>query len=110
MQTVNIHEAKTHLSRLLDAVEHGEEIVIARAGTPIAMLTAYTPPSRKIAQPGMLAGKGFWMAENFNEPIDTLFDVLNDASPAVVAVPRSRKAKGLPAKRRVGGTRKPARG
>ena len=36
MQTVNIHAAKTHLSRLLDAVEDGEEILIARAGKPIA--------------------------------------------------------------------------
>ena len=34
--TVNVHEAKTHLSRLLERVEDGEEIVIARAGKPIA--------------------------------------------------------------------------
>ena len=32
----NIHEAKTHLSRILDRVEHGEEIVISRAGRPVA--------------------------------------------------------------------------
>lgn len=78
MQTVNIHEAKTHLSRLLEAVEHGEEIIIARAGQPIATLRAYTPPRKKIAPPGSLAGMGFWMAEDFNEPIDDLFDVLKD--------------------------------
>lgn len=32
----NIHDAKTHLSRIIDRVEHGEEIVISRAGTPVA--------------------------------------------------------------------------
>ena len=46
MQTVNIHEAKTHLSRLLESVEQGEEIVIARAGQPVALLTAYREPRR----------------------------------------------------------------
>ena len=79
MQTVNIHEAKTHLSRLLEAVENGEEIVIACAGDPIATLSsAYKPPRKRIAPPGSLAGMGFWMADDFNEPIDDLFDVLKD--------------------------------
>ncbi len=41
MQIVNIHEAKTHLSRLLETVERDEEVIIARAGQPIATLTAY---------------------------------------------------------------------
>jgi len=36
--TVNIHEAKTHLSRLLEKVAHGDEVVIAKAGTPVARL------------------------------------------------------------------------
>jgi prevent-host-death family protein len=39
VETVNVHEAKTHLSRLLARVEAGERIVIARAGHPIAELT-----------------------------------------------------------------------
>ena len=38
MEIVNVHEAKTHLSRLLERVEAGERIVIARAGKPIAIL------------------------------------------------------------------------
>lgn len=38
MSTVNVHEAKTHLSRLLARVEAGERIVIARAGKPVAIL------------------------------------------------------------------------
>jgi prevent-host-death family protein len=48
--TVNIHEAKTHLSRLLERVERGERIVIARAGRPIAVLQALDAPPRR--QPG----------------------------------------------------------
>lgn len=38
---VNIHDAKTHLSRLIDRVEAGEEIVIARAGRPVARLVRF---------------------------------------------------------------------
>ncbi len=40
---VNVHEAKTHLSKLLERVEAGEEIVIARAGRPIARLAPLAP-------------------------------------------------------------------
>ena len=80
--TVNIHEAKTHLSRLIEAVERGEEIVIARAGEPVATLSRYIPPKKKkILPPGSLpAGKDWWMADDFNDPIDDLFDVLKDDS------------------------------
>jgi prevent-host-death family protein len=41
MKIVNVHEAKTHLSKLLVRVEHGEEVVIARGGRPIARLLPY---------------------------------------------------------------------
>ena len=41
MQTVNIHEAKTHLSRYLERVAQGEEMIIARAGHPLARLVPY---------------------------------------------------------------------
>jgi prevent-host-death family protein len=47
MTQVNIHDAKTHLSRLLEQVEAGEEVVISRAGRPIARLIAY----RGLAKP-----------------------------------------------------------
>ena len=40
-QTVNVHDAKTHLSKLLERAEAGEEIVIARAGRPVARLVPY---------------------------------------------------------------------
>jgi prevent-host-death family protein len=79
MQTVNIHEAKTHLSRLLEAVENGEEVVIARAGKPVATLIAYKPPRKKIAPPGGMAGE-IWMAEDFDAPLDDLFNCLKDRS------------------------------
>jgi len=46
MRTVNIYEAKTHLSRLLAEVEAGEEIVVARNGTPIARIVAVTRTGR----------------------------------------------------------------
>lgn len=80
MQTVSIHEAKTHLSRLLEAVERGEEVIIARAGQPIATLTAYKPPRRKIAPPGSMEGQ-IWMSDDFDEPLDDLFDCLKDDTP-----------------------------
>ncbi len=44
-RVVNIHEAKTHFSRLIERTARGEEIVIARAGTPVAKLVPYRPPS-----------------------------------------------------------------
>ena len=40
-KTVNVHEAKTHLSRLLGLVERGEEVIIARAGRPVARLLPF---------------------------------------------------------------------
>ncbi len=58
MQTVNIHAAKTHLSRLVDAAAAGEEILIARAGRPVARLVplqdVVTAPRRQL---GRLAGR-----------------------------------------------------
>lgn len=61
--TVNIHEAKTHLSRLLKKVLAGEEVIIAKAGTPLAKLTAL--PRTEPRRPGRLKGKiklddAFW--------------------------------------------------
>ena len=64
-ETVNIHEAKTHLSRLLQRVSKGEEVVIARSGTPVAKLVPYTPTS-KPRTPGAWKGK-VWMADDFDE-------------------------------------------
>jgi prevent-host-death family protein len=54
MQTVNIHDAKTHLSRLVDQAAAGEEIIIARAGKPVARLVPLAQQSR--IRFGSLAG------------------------------------------------------
>jgi prevent-host-death family protein len=47
MKAVNIHEAKTHLSRLVARAAEGEEIVIAKAGTPVAKLVPVARPARR---------------------------------------------------------------
>jgi prevent-host-death family protein len=64
---VNIHEAKTHLSRLLERVQAGEEITIAKAGKPIAVLTAFRD-RRKPRIPGMDKGKVIIHAD-FDDPL-----------------------------------------
>ena len=75
MQLVNVHEAKTRLSKLLEQVRSGEEIVIAKAGTPVAYLVPYTPPKRKIVPPGAMEGE-IWIADDFDEPVNALFKCL----------------------------------
>ena len=55
MTVVNVHEAKTQLSRLLARVESGEEVVIARRGEPVARLVACKPQGKR--RPGRLKGK-----------------------------------------------------
>jgi prevent-host-death family protein len=56
MKTYNIHQAKTHLSRLVEAAAAGEEIVIAKAGKPMARLVAISAAGRPRVL-GALAGK-----------------------------------------------------
>ena len=64
MITVNVHEAKTHLSRLLERVRAGEEVVIAKAGKPVARLV---PLARKEPRrPGLVKGR---LTEAFFEPL-----------------------------------------
>ncbi len=67
MVQVNVHEAKTHLSRLLDRVAGGEEVVIAKAGKPVARLVPCSPlqPNRI---PGQDVGK-VQVAEDFDAPL-----------------------------------------
>jgi prevent-host-death family protein len=56
-QPVNIHEAKTHFSKLLARVMRGEEIVIAKAGKPVARLIPERPPAPAKRVPGIDKGK-----------------------------------------------------
>jgi prevent-host-death family protein len=67
MVEVNIHEAKTHLSRLLVRVAAGEEVVISKAGKPLARLV---PLERAHSRrtPGQDVGKG-WIADDFDAPL-----------------------------------------
>lgn len=67
MKTVNVHEAKTHLSRLLARVARGEEVVIARAGKPVAKLVPIAAqPIERIL--GIDQGRVF-IAEDFDAPL-----------------------------------------
>ena len=71
---MNVHEAKTHLSKLLARVEDGEEIVIARDGRPIAVLNPYRPTGSP-RRPGSCRG-AIRVAEDFDAPdpaIEALF-------------------------------------
>jgi prevent-host-death family protein len=67
MQTINIHEAKTQFSKLIEAVTHGEEIVIAKAGKPAAKLVP-VQTQRPIRKPGALKGK-MKIAADFDAPL-----------------------------------------
>jgi prevent-host-death family protein len=67
--SVNIHEAKTHFSKLLERVALGEEIIIARAGEPIAKLSPIT--SRKARTPG--GAEGLKVPESFFEALPAEF-------------------------------------
>jgi prevent-host-death family protein len=67
VRTVNIHEAKTHLSRLVEDASNGEEIVIAKAGKPVARLMPFRPV-RKRRKLGWLKGK-LEVPEDFDAPL-----------------------------------------
>ncbi len=64
---VNVHHAKTHLSKLIAAAESGEEVIIARAGKPAVKLVLVTPPARKSRKHMRGAGIGkIWVAEDWD--------------------------------------------
>lgn len=65
---INVHEAKTQLSKLLARVEAGEEIVLARAGKPVAKLVPYVAPEAEPRKLGVLAGQ-IWIADDFDDPL-----------------------------------------
>jgi prevent-host-death family protein len=67
MTTVNIHEAKTHFSRLVDRVLQGEEVVIAKAGRPVARLVPL-PPRVPRRTPGSARGV-IEVGPDFDEPL-----------------------------------------
>ena len=67
MATVNIHEAKTHFSKLVDRVLQGEEVVIAKAGRPVARLVPL-PPKVPRRTPGSARGQ-VEVGTDFDEPL-----------------------------------------
>jgi prevent-host-death family protein len=69
----NISEAKAELSALIEAVQNGTEVIIAKAGKPVARLIAFRGPSRP-RTPGSMAGE-IWIAPDF----DTLPDDIAEA-------------------------------
>ncbi len=62
---VNVHEAKTHFSRLLEQAHAGQEIILAKAGKPYARLMPLAPAT-SVRQPGRLAGR---IGDEFFEPL-----------------------------------------
>jgi prevent-host-death family protein len=69
---VGMHEAKTTLSRLVDAAQAGEEVVITRSGNPVARIEPIRPTSPRASLFGALKGQ-IWMADDFDElPEDVL--------------------------------------
>jgi prevent-host-death family protein len=69
--TVNVHEAKTHLSKLLRKVQGGEEVVLAKSGKPIAKLVPFGSPSARRV-PGHAKGT-VRILDNFDDPLPEEF-------------------------------------
>jgi prevent-host-death family protein len=89
---VNIHEAKTHFSRLLQRVANGEEVTIARAGVPVARLVAVEPQKPKVRPLGMDRGR-IWIADDFDAPLpdDLLKAFYGGTLPKVIGRPRRKR-------------------
>jgi prevent-host-death family protein len=87
---VNIHEAKTHFSRLIQRVEAGEEVTISRAGKPVAKLIA-AGPQHGTRPLGLDRGK-MWMAPDFDAPDHELEALFYDA-PITSKTSSQRKGK-----------------
>ena len=78
MKVINIHVAKTHLSRILERVAAGERIVLGRAGKPIAVLSPYVDPAGR-RQPGALKGR-IRIGNDFDGADDSIADLFEGRS------------------------------
>lgn len=83
---VNLYEAKTHLSELVDRAAGGEEIVIAKAGVPLARLVPLAGFDRARAPGGWEAGAA-WIADDFNAPLPA--DLLASFAAELPAPPKA---------------------
>lgn len=79
-KTVNIYEAKTQLSRLVDAAARGEEIVIARNGKPVARLVAVEPIAERKRPLGLARGQ-IWIAPDFDETPEEIIAAFEGEEP-----------------------------
>lgn len=98
---VNLYDAKTHLSELVDRAAAGEEITIAKAGRPMALLVPLRAAPVK-RTPGLLKGQ-LWIADDFDDELPPEF-LLGE-----LAVPRRTRADVSQAPKRARGARKPRR-
>ena len=67
MTSINIHEAKTHFSKLIERVNAGEEIVVSKAGRPMALLIPFRRPQKERV-PGSAKGQ-ITLLPHFDEPL-----------------------------------------
>lgn len=74
--TLNLYDAKTQLSSLVEQAAAGEEIIIAKNGQPMAKLVAFKAPVRR--KPGRLKGK-IWMSKDFDAPMPELEEAFEAA-------------------------------
>ena len=88
---VNIHEAKTHLSRLLQKVAEGEEVIISRAGVPVAKLIPAGPKDGKRPL-GIDLGR-IWISDDFDAPMPELEALFYDAPITSSPTPRRKQTK-----------------
>lgn len=80
MEIINIHQAKTNLSRLIEAVLNGEEVIIAKAGKPKVKLVPFIS-KRKKRRGGQLKGK-IWASDDWDSPATNkeIQDLFNSGS------------------------------
>jgi prevent-host-death family protein len=80
-KTINLYEAKTSFSRLVEEAAAGEEIVICKAGKPKARLVPVKPERRAPRKLGLWKGR-IWISEDFDEPLpDDLLDLFYEGHP-----------------------------
>ena len=80
MKPISIHEAKTHLSKLIERVQAGEEFVIAKAGKPAARLVPLTAEAKPVRTGGLRIPGG--VPEDFDTMFDEDIETLFSGSPA----------------------------
>ena len=78
MKQVNIHEAKTRLSQLVADVENGEEVVLARAGKPVARLVKLEPERKPLRKAGRLKGQ-IWFAPDYDQADEEILQMFEDS-------------------------------